>query len=341
MKHLPTPPWPARPLPLALAAALLGGAAPLAAAHDDWPSKPITIVVTFPPGGGTDLLARKLAPELEQALGQPVVVENRAGASGNIGASHVGRAAADGHTLLMVNSSFAINPAVLGTPDFDPARDFRAVINVGFIPSVLVVPQDSPVHTLPALLAERKHRQTPLFFASCGNGTPQHLAGTMLQPYAPTVKFEQVPYKGCGPAVADVLGGQVALGIVTASSAMPMLASGRLRAIAVTSPERSPLLPAVPTVAEQGLPGYALDQWHGLLAPAATPDTVIERLNAVLAAALQRPGLRRQLQDLGYHVSDDGQARSDAFAQLLRQDLQRFAQLGRSLGPQQEAAQRR
>ncbi|RMX09167.1 tripartite tricarboxylate transporter substrate binding protein [Allofranklinella schreckenbergeri] len=298
--------------------------------------KPITIVVPFSPGGGTDVLARKLAAELERALEQPVVVDNRAGASGNIGAAHVAHAPADGHTLLMVNSTFAINPAVLGTPGFEPVRDFRPVIQVGAIPSVLVVSGEAAAPEMsdwPALLRSSAQRERPLFFASCGSGTPQHLAGAMLQARQPQLKLEQVPYKGCGPALADVLGRQVPLGIVTASSAMPLLQAGRLRALAVTSPGRSPLLPDVPTVAEQGMPGYALDQWHGLLAPAATPDAVVYRIYNALAGALQRPELRAQLQELGYHISSPEQAHPESFRQLLLADLQRFAQVAQFLRP--------
>ncbi len=306
----------------ALALALL--AAP--AAHADEPrtsGRPITIVVTFPPGGGTDLLARKLAPVLQQQLGQTVVVENRAGASGNIGASLVAKAAPDGHTLLMVNSSFAINPGVFGPLDFSPSRDFAAVINVGFVPSVLVVPPGSPWQTLPDLLATARNAVQPVFFASCGAGTPQHLAGEMLH-LATQAPLAQVPYKGCGPALADVMSGQVALGIVTASSAAPLLSAGKLRALGITSPARTAQLPDVPTVAEQGVRGYELDQWHGLLAPAGTPPAVIGRLNRLLAAALAGSELRNTLQQLGYTVTRGDQATPAAFQALVARDLRRF-----------------
>jgi tripartite-type tricarboxylate transporter receptor subunit TctC len=310
------------PLTLTLAAAAL--LAPGAHADEPpFPSRPITIVVTFPPGGGTDLLARKLGQVLQQQLGQSVVVENRAGASGNIGASQVAKAAPDGHTLLMVNSSFAINPGVFGPLDFSPSRDFTAVINVGFVPSVLVVPPSSPWHTLPDLLVTARTSAQPLFFASCGAGTPQHLAGEML--YLSTqAPLAQVPYKGCGPALVDVMAGQVGLGIVTASSAAPLLAAGKLRALAITSPARTAQLPDVPTVAEQGVSGYELDQWHGLLAPAGTPAPVVERLNRTLATALASGELRGTLQQLGYTLSRGDQATPAAFQALVARDLRRF-----------------
>ena len=182
-----------------------------------YPSHPITIVVTFPPGGGTDLLARRLGASLQEQFGQSVVVENRPGASGNIGARAVAESAPDGYTLLMVNSSFAINPGVYRNLGFAPKRDFAAVINVAFVPSVFVVPAASPLHTLDdARNAARPER--PLPFASCGNGTPQHLAGEMLT-RATGAPLQHVPYKGCGPALTDVVSGQVGMGIVTASSA--------------------------------------------------------------------------------------------------------------------------
>ena len=315
---------------LALGLASLGawaGAAEPAA----YPSRPITIVVTFAPGGGTDLLARKLAPVLQQALGQPVVVENRPGASGNIGASHVAKAVPDGHTLLMVNSSFAINPGVYGPLDFSPARDFTAVFNVGFVPSVLVVPQASKLRRLDDLLQAAKPPAAPALFASCGAGTPQHLAGEMLQLAAP-VRMTQVPYKGCGPALTDVMSGQVGLGIVTASSAAPLLAAGKLRALAVTSPQRTAQLPGVPTVAEQGLAGFELDQWHGLLAPAGTLAAVVQRLNEVLVQGLADPELQAQLRGLGYTLAQGEQGTPQAFGALVARDLRRFGTVTAQLG---------
>lgn len=316
---------------LALGLVSLAGttaAAPPAAAY---PSRPITIVVTFAPGGGTDLLARKLAPVLQQALGQTVVVENRPGASGNIGASHVAKAPADGHTLLMVNSSFAINPGVYGPLDFSPARDFTAVFNVGFVPSVVVVPPASPWQRLDDLLLAARTPAPPALFASCGAGTPQHLAGEMLQ-MSTSARLTQVPYKGCGPALADVMSGQVGLGIVTASSAAPLLAAGRLRALAVTSPRRTAQLPDVPTVAEQGLIGFELDQWHGLLAPAGTPAPVVQRLNRVLAQGLADPELRAQLRGLGYTLTEGADATPQAFRALVARDLRRFGTVTAQLG---------
>ncbi|MBF5002938.1 tripartite tricarboxylate transporter substrate binding protein [Diaphorobacter sp. NR2-3-3-1] len=291
--------------------------------------RPITIVVTFPPGGGTDLLARRLGTALQDRLGQNVVVENRPGASGNIGARHVAESPADGSTLLMVNSSFAINPGVYQHLDFDPRRDFRAVVNAGTIASVLVVPQGSDVTSLAGLVGgQQAPAAAPVAFASCGNGTPQHLAGEMLA-RALHIDLQHVPYKGCGPAITDVAAGQVPLGMVTASSAAPMIEAGRVRAIAVTSATRLPQLADVPTVAEQGAPGFEAQQWHGLLAPSGTPDAVVEQLHNVLMAILDEPATAQALRAQGYAPQ---RQTPQQFGKLITADMDRYAELSRELG---------
>lgn len=297
-------------------------------AAQSFPNRPITIIVTFPPGGGTDLLARKLGALMQQRLGQAVVVENRPGASGNIGARAVADAAPDGYTLLMVNSSFAINPGVYGNLGFDPKGDFQAVINVAFVPSVLIVPQDSPYRTLTDWMDAGRKPGAILPFASCGNGTPQHLAGEMLTADA-HLPVQHVPYRGCGPALTDVLTGQVPMGIVTASSASPFLQAGKLRALAVTSPQRSTLMADVPTVAEQGMPGYELDQWHGLLAPAQTPKDIVAKLNRTVAQVMKQPDVRRDLLQLGFNPTT---STSVEFQSLIGQDIDRFASLTQRIG---------
>lgn len=289
--------------------------------------KPITIVVTFPPGGGTDLLARRLGAAMQQRLGQSVVVENRPGASGNIGARAVAEAAPDGATLLMVNSSFAINPGVYRHLDFDPRRDFKAVFNAGSIASVLVAPSQSSVRNLHDALAGATAGQ-PLPFASCGNGTPQHMAGEMLA-QAAHASLQHVPYKGCGPAITAVAAAQLPLAVVTASSAAPLIAAGRVRAIAVTAPDRVASLPDIPTVAEQGLAGFAVEQWHGLLAPAATPQPVIDRLHQVLALILAEPEMQQALREQGYTPARQSAAQ---FGKLIAADIARYATVAAQLG---------
>jgi tripartite-type tricarboxylate transporter receptor subunit TctC len=301
--------------------------APDAAARG-YPSHPITLIVTFPPGGGTDLLARRLGAALQHDLGQTVVVENRPGASGNIGAREVAQSAPDGYTVLMVNSSYAINPGVYRDLPFSPKNDLKGVINVAFVPSVLAVPASSPFHTLKDALAAAGQGGKAVSYASCGNGTPQHLAGEMLRILSGR-QLQHVPYKGCGPALTDMLSGQVGMGIVTASSAMPFLASGKLRALAVTSPQRSDLMPSVPTVAEQGFAGFSLDQWHGLLVPAATPPAVIAKLNAAVAAIMNRPDTRQALLQLGYSPTA---STPSEFQALIDTDIDRFSKLTASIG---------
>ena len=308
--------------------------------------KPVTIVVTFPPGGGTDLLARRLGTALQERIGQSVVVDNRPGASGNIGAREVARAAADGSVLLMVNSSFAINPGVYRQLDFDPQRDFRAVFNAGTIASVLVLPPEdvAPKYAPQGAGAQKGAAPTGAqaladvlapsaegaaqAFASCGNGTPQHMAAEMLAQALHT-RLQHVPYKGSGPAAMAVAAGQVPLGVVTISSAAPLIAAGRLRALAVTGPQRVAQLAGVPTVAELGVRGFAVEQWHGLLAPAATPDGVVARLHEELARILNQPAMRQALQEQGYVLASDSPAQFEARIQA---DMQRYAALAQHLG---------
>lgn len=296
-----------------------------------WPSGPVTLVVTFPPGGGTDTLARRLADRLHQRLGHAFVVENRSGASGNIGAQAVARAKADGHTLLVANSSYAINPAVFSELGFDPAHDLTGVINVAYVPSVVVTAQGSRwPDLLSAVDAGRTGESGAAApaYASCGNGTPQHLAAGMLNQSTGS-NWLHVPYRGCGPALIDVLSGTVELGVVTASSALPHIQSGTLRALAVTSAQRSTLLPETPTVAELGVGGYELNQWHGLLAPAETPLAVMAEMRRAIGELLAEPDMQRDLKGMGYDLVEDS---ADEFPQIIQADLGRFADAARAIG---------
>jgi len=327
-----------------LAAAALMGVAALGVARSDhsspplkpaWPKGPVTLVVTFPPGGGTDTLARRLADRLQSRLGQPFVVENRSGASGNIGAQAVARARADGHTLLVVNSSYAINPAVFSELGFDPAHDLTGVINIAYVPSVIVT---APTSQWPDLLsavdagraatvAGARDEAMPAY-ASCGNGTPQHLAAGMLGE-STGGRWLHVPYRGCGPALIDVISGTVGMGVVTASSALPHIKAETLRALAVTSAARSPLLPDVPTVAELGVTGYELNQWHGLLAPAGTPSETIGHIHAAVNQVLAEAEMQQTLAGMGYDLAAGNAA---DFQETIQRDLARFAAVARSIG---------
>lgn len=292
-----------------------------------YPNRPITIVVTFPPGGGTDLLARQFGVRLEQKLGVPVIVENRPGASGNIGARLVANAKPDGYTLLMVNSSFAINPGVYSNLDFSPTTDFDAVFNVAWVPSLVVTGSPAHYQTLEDVLSDAR-TDDGVSVATCGNGTPQHLAVQMLHE-ATQGEFQHIPYRGCAPALADVSAGTVPAGIVTVSSAMPFVQSGRLHALALTAEQRSVLMPDVPTVAETGLTGYQLDQWHGLLAPVGVPDGVLDVLAQTLHDILQTDDMRNTLYGSGYEPAR--QTRQE-FAELVAQDIKRFGALTARMG---------
>lgn len=294
----------------------------------NYPTKPVNLVVTFPPGGGTDLLARLLGDELEKRWRTPVVVENRPGASGNIGARYVADSDPDGYTLLMVNSSFAINPGVYRQLGFDPKKDFEPIINVAWIPSVIVVGENSPAQDLAQALQQTKDGSVA--FASCGNGTPQHLAGEMLAERT-GVNVLHIPYRGCGPAVADVASGQVPLGIVTISSAMSFVQSGKLRPLAVTSPEPSAVMPEVKSVMQTGVENYELNQWHGVLAPAGTPKAIVTQLNEVLADIMQDEKIQDKLKKLGYTPF---RSTADEFKRVIHDDIDRFAKLTQRVGLQ-------
>jgi len=310
-----------------LGLSLLGTCALASDAVEGFPNRAINITVTFPPGGGTDILARLIGNALTETLGHAAVVENKPGASGNLGSKYVAERAPDGYSLLMVNSSFAINPAVFATMPFDPKKDFAPIINVAFIPSVLVVPANSPYKDLAELLTAAKPVKNDVSYGSCGNGTPQHLAGESLNIYAKT-HVTHIPYGGCGPALKDVVGGQIPLAIITASSAMSLIKGGKLRALAVTSAQRFGQLPDVPTVAEQGYAGYELSQWHGLLAPSNTPLAIQQKLYDGINKALQLPAVKDKLNSLGYTPANDDPAN---FKKILDSDIDKFVKLAKEI----------
>ncbi len=269
-------------------------------AATDWPSKPIRIVVPVSPGGSIDLLARTIAKEVSPELAQPVVVENVAGAGGNIAFGHVARATPDGYTLLMGWDSLLINPALYPNVPYQVAQ-FAPVTLAITSPQVLVVGSRLKAATLGALLDTARNAEGAVTLANAGSGSPGHLAATLLEQQA-RVRFTHVPYKGGGPAVADLVAGHVDALMVTLPAALQHIRAGRLKALAVSSASRSSAIPEVPTVAQAGLAGYEVDSWQGLLAPSATPGGVIDRLNQVVVAALRKPEIRQQLVEQGYEV---------------------------------------
>ncbi len=281
---------------LAIVAACLWGWAAQPALAQDYPHKPIRMITPYPPGGPTDVLARTVSQKLAERLGQPVVIDNRPGASGMIGADLVAKAAPDGYTLLANASIHVINPSLYKNPPYDAIRDFAPVSLIAEVPLVLVVSADLGVKTVRELIARAK--TSPLNFASSGNGSAPHLAGEAFK-IATGVSMQHIPYKGSGPAITDLIGGQVNLMFDSLPSSMPHIKSGRIIAIAVTTKKRSGALPEVPTVAESGVPGFDVSTWYGIWAPAATPPAIVRKVSAEVAAVVRLPDVRTRLAELG------------------------------------------
>lgn len=291
------------------AACLCASSAVLAQA---WPSKPIKLVVSYPPGGTVDAVARVIAPRLSERLKQPVVVDNRVGAGGAIGGDVVAKAAGDGYTLLLDASNHAQNPALRTKMPFDTLRDLTPVSLLVKVPNVLVVNPSTSYRSVKDLLAQAKAKPGEINFASSGNGSAQHLAGELFQTMG-AVKMTHVAYKGGGPALTDVMAGQVPVFFASLASSLPYIQSDKLRAIAVTGKARSPVLPQLPTVAESGLPGYEVYEWNAIFAPRGTPPAVTERLSTELAAVVQEPAVKSRLEAMGAEVIGSGSAELDRF----------------------------
>lgn len=282
----------------ALIAAALAGAVPSAMAQA-YPAKPITVVIQYPVGGPSDLLARVLAPRMQAILGQPLIIEARVGAGGNIGTDVVAKAKPDGYTLLLSSSGpLAISPWLYAKLPYSPLKDFAPVVRIAAVPLVLEVNDANPARDAATFLKLLKTSPGKYSFGSSGNGTPQHLSSVLLGSLA-GITATHVPYKGQAPMANDLMGGQIDFAIDSMVSAMPNLATGRLRALAVTGRQRSPLLPDVPTLEEAGVPGYEALAWYGLLAPAGTPRAVVDKLNEAARKALDTPAVREQIARLG------------------------------------------
>jgi tripartite-type tricarboxylate transporter receptor subunit TctC len=276
--------------------------APLTATAQEYPSRPVVLVSPFPPGGSVSLVARIVAEKMGETLGQSIVVENRGGAGGTIGARSVAKSGPDGYTLLLgYTGTLAIGPSMYPNAGFDPRKDFAPVGRIGTAPTLLVVHPSLPVHSVAELVAYAKANPGKLNFGSAGIGTVGHLAGELMATMA-GLKLVHVPYKGTGPAITDLLGGHIPMMFTPIPTAHAQATSGLLRALAVTSGERSSLLPDLPTVAESGLPGYEAALRYGLVAPAGTPRTVIERLNKELRVALAAQDVRSRLAADGAEV---------------------------------------
>ena len=274
---------------LLLAATVLPLGLALPAQAEEWPSKPIRWVVPFPPGGAMDAIARALGEKASKTLGPPIVIENKPGAGGNIGADFVAKSAPDGHTLMITSVGMATNKFLYAKLNYDPVKDFAPVSLLAVVPNVLVTNATQPnVKTVADVVANAKAQPGRLTYASAGNGTSIHLAGEVFTALA-KVDMQHIPYKGSGPAVTDLLGGQVNYMFDSITSAKPHILSGKLRAIGLTTAKRSSALPNVPTLAEAGLPGYEVSPWFAAFVPAGTPKPIIAKLNAALLGAMHQP----------------------------------------------------
>lgn len=300
-----------------------------ALAADNFPTQPIRLVVPFSPGGSTDIVARYISKELGDELGESVVIENRPGATGQIGSVAVARAKPDGHTLIMATTStHSISPYLHETLPFDPLNDFVPISNVALLPFVLVTKPDLPVKSVKELIELVKSDPGAYSYASSGNGSSLHLAGALFTDMA-GVNVMHVPYKGAAPAVSDVMGGQVSMMFDTIPSSLPNAQAGKLNILAVSSLERSELLPDVPTVAETGLPGYEVVGWAGILAPKGTPQPVIDKINAAVNKVLQTPEMRQRFITQG--AQPNGTTQTE-FAALMKAEDTKWRQVIKDAG---------
>lgn len=303
--------------------------ASVGAAHAQaWPSKTVSIVVPFPPGGTTDVLARAVALKLAPALGQAVIVENKPGAGATVGAAYVAKATADGHTLLMGAVHHTIAQSVYKKLSYNFGTDFAPVTTVALVPNIMVVSAKAPYAQVKDLVAAAKGAPDKLSYGSNGNGTAQHMIGTQFQQITGT-QILHVPYKGSGPLTTDLLGGQVDMSFDTITPVLPFIKDGRLKPLAVTTATRSSALPDVPTLQEAGIPGIAIGTWFGLLAPAATPKDVVARLNAELVKIIQSPEFRKQMLDIGAEPVGN---KPEEMARQIQEESAKFATVVKTAG---------
>jgi tripartite-type tricarboxylate transporter receptor subunit TctC len=303
--------------------ALALGLAAAAAAAQEWPAKPVRFIVPYPPGGGTDVIARILQPRLAEALGQTIVIENRGGAGGAVGTEAAAKSPPDGYTFLFTLSSHTINP-LLYKLNYDVERDFAPVTLIVSVPQLVAANPSSPLKTMRDVVATAKAHPGRLHFASVGNGTPSHIAGELLKLKA-GIDIVHVPYKGGGPAVADTIGGQVWLLFVTMPAAMSHVRAGKLRALAVTTLKRNPGAPDIPTVAEAlGIADYEVDSWYAMFAPAKTPPAIIARMQREVARVIEMPDVKQKLLEQG---GDTVGSSPEALDRVVRGELKKWAEL--------------
>jgi tripartite-type tricarboxylate transporter receptor subunit TctC len=307
---------------------LSAGLAVGAHAQGQYPAKPVRLVVPFPPGGGSDALSRILGPKLSEGLGQQVVIENRPGAGANIGAEVAAKSPPDGYTLLMGNVAHAINASLYAKLNYDFIKDFAPVSLLASTPNIVVVHPSVPAKSVKELIALARARPGQLDFASSGAGSSAHLAGELFMSMA-GVKMNHVPYKGGGPAVVALLGGEVSVGFATTPSVIQHVKSSRLRGLAVTTAKRSPSTPDLPTVSEAGVNGYEAGTWYGLLAPSGTPKEVVSRLHAESMKYLGSPDVKQRLDNAGFEAIG---TTPEQFGAYIRTETEKWGKVVRAAG---------
>lgn len=290
----------------------------------EWPNKPIRWIVPFPPGGAMDVMARALAEKSSKSLGQAVVIENKPGAGGNIGADFVARSDADGYTMMITSIGMATNKYLYPKLSYDPVKDFSPVSLIAIVPNVLVTNATQPnVKTVSDVIANAKAQPGKLTYASAGNGSSIHLAGEVFTSMA-KIDMQHIPYKGSNPAVTDLLGGQVNYMFDSITSAKPHIDAGKLRPIGITTSKRSKALPNVPTIAESGLPGYEVTPWFAVFVPAATPKPIVNKLNAALLDALKSPEIKAKFDGIGAEPLGTS---PDELASYLNKEIERWGKV--------------
>lgn len=303
-------------------------AAPSLHAQAKYPEKPIRFIVPFPPGGGNDILARAMQPRLAELLGQPVLIDNRAGAGGNLGTDLAAKSPPDGYTIVIASNQVTMNPYLQPKLPFDIEKDFVPVAQAASVPMVLVVHPSVPANNVREFIALAKANPGKFNHATPGGGTPQHIAFEVFN-HAAGINVTHVPYKGTGPAIADLIGGQVQSAIGTMASVEQHIKAGKLKALGVTTPKRSQAAPNIPTIAESGLPGFEVPLWYSILAPAGTSRDIVNRLSSDIAKTLQAPDVRERLAAQGFEVH---YLNADQMAGLLKSDMARWQKTFKDIG---------
>ena len=303
--------------------------APVVALAQSYPAKPVRMLVGFPPGGSTDIMARLIAPGLSEAFKQQFVIDNRPGANSNIAAELAARAPADGYTLLVVSASFSTNVSLYPKMGYDPLRDFAPITRIAAVHNVMLVHPSLPVKTVKEFVALAKAKRGEIVFASSGSGSTSHLAAELLKTSVGGLDTVHVPYKGVAPAIVDLISGQVHALVSTMPSATPHVKSGRVRPLAVASAQRAQTMPQVPTFQEAGFPGFEASAWNAVLAPAGTPDDIIRRLNAAIVKIVHSPDIKETLAAQGAEAIGDS---ADQFGKYLQAEVAKWAKVVKASG---------